>query len=282
MIAKIIATGPDRESARTTLAAALGAMVVQGVETNRLTLLRIIESSPFADGAYDTTFVDRNPDLIRSPQADEATTDLEAIAALIVFTDELRGSPAPLRSIPPGWRNVGPSFDHVRLTTGTATHALRYRYDAHGTGTVMVDGREHTTRIIELSAALLHLEIDGVRTAVSYSRSGDQVYLTTRCSDVSFRRQPRFSPPSAEMSRPGAIAPVPGLVVEVLVREGDRVEEGEIVVRLEAMKMLHEISSPFGGLVVEVLAIPGTTVDAHALLVVVEPDRAASGQPPSN
>jgi propionyl-CoA carboxylase alpha chain len=146
----------------------------------------------------------------------------------------------------------------------------------------MVDGREHMTRIIELSAALLHLEIDGVRTAVSYSRSGDQVYLTTRCSDVSFRRQPRFSPPSAETSRPGAIAPVPGLVVEVLVREGDRVEEGEIVVRLEAMKMLHEISSPFSGLVVEVLAIPGTTVDAHALLVVVEPDRAASGQPPSN
>ncbi|MEZ4240410.1 MAG: biotin/lipoyl-containing protein [Myxococcota bacterium] len=74
----------------------------------------------------------------------------------------------------------------------------------------------------------------------------------------------------------GAIrSPMPGAVARVLVAAGDRVEAGQILVVVEAMKMENEFKAPMAGLVVEVAVTAGTAVDANALLVVVEAEEGA-------
>ena len=66
------------------------------------------------------------------------------------------------------------------------------------------------------------------------------------------------------------IAPMPGKVVKLLVERGARVEAGQGVVVVEAMKMENEIKCPGAGTVVDVRAQPGQAVDRGTLLLVVE------------
>ncbi|MEQ1501147.1 MAG: biotin/lipoyl-containing protein [Myxococcota bacterium] len=64
--------------------------------------------------------------------------------------------------------------------------------------------------------------------------------------------------------------PMPGAVARVLVKVGDAVHAGQVLVVVEAMKMENEFRSPIDGAVIEVAVTAGTAVDANALLVVVE------------
>lgn len=66
------------------------------------------------------------------------------------------------------------------------------------------------------------------------------------------------------------LAPMPGKVVKVLVKPGDEVAARQGVVVVEAMKMENELKSPKAGTVSEVRAIEGTSVEAGAVLIVVE------------
>jgi pyruvate carboxylase subunit B len=65
-------------------------------------------------------------------------------------------------------------------------------------------------------------------------------------------------------------APIPGLVVRVLVAVGDVIEEGQPVVLLEAMKMENELRAMRGGVVKSVLVSSGQRVDQNAPLLVLE------------
>ncbi|HUK40931.1 MAG TPA: biotin/lipoyl-containing protein [Candidatus Acidoferrales bacterium] len=64
--------------------------------------------------------------------------------------------------------------------------------------------------------------------------------------------------------------PMPGKVIAVLVSEGDKVEAGQGLVIVEAMKMENEVHSPIAGEVKEIKVKPGDTVEGGAVLIIVE------------
>jgi biotin carboxyl carrier protein len=66
------------------------------------------------------------------------------------------------------------------------------------------------------------------------------------------------------------VAPMPGKVVRVLVKAGDQVTARQPVVVVEAMKMENELRASRGGTVAEILAREGMSVDAGALLLVIQ------------
>lgn len=65
-------------------------------------------------------------------------------------------------------------------------------------------------------------------------------------------------------------APMPGLIVKVLVSEGESVKKGDKVVILEAMKMENALSSPVSGIIKKVFATEGKTVEKDAILVEIQ------------
>jgi biotin carboxyl carrier protein len=65
-------------------------------------------------------------------------------------------------------------------------------------------------------------------------------------------------------------APMPGRVVRVLVKAGDRVEARQALVVVEAMKMENELRAPRAGTVAEVRVAEGASVDAGAVLAVIQ------------
>ena len=71
------------------------------------------------------------------------------------------------------------------------------------------------------------------------------------------------------------LAPMPGTVVSVDVEPGDRVEAGQPVLVLEAMKMQHTVAAPTAGTVTELPVSTGQQVAAGEVLAVVEEEQPA-------
>ena len=66
------------------------------------------------------------------------------------------------------------------------------------------------------------------------------------------------------------MAPMPGKVVRILVRERAEVEAGQGIVIVEAMKMQNEIKSPKKGILQKLLTAEGSNVNAGDVLAIVE------------
>ncbi|MFN2567873.1 MAG: biotin/lipoyl-containing protein [Gemmatimonadaceae bacterium] len=78
----------------------------------------------------------------------------------------------------------------------------------------------------------------------------------------------------ARLAGPSTLAaPMPGLVVRVLVQPGDSVQPGQGVVVIEAMKMENELRAISAGVVRRVAVTPGSAVEKGALLVEFDPTR---------
>jgi biotin carboxyl carrier protein len=65
------------------------------------------------------------------------------------------------------------------------------------------------------------------------------------------------------------VAPMPGRVIRVLVEANQKVEAGQALIVVEAMKMQNEMKSPQAGTVVEVKTAPGAAVTAGEVLMVI-------------
>ena len=64
-------------------------------------------------------------------------------------------------------------------------------------------------------------------------------------------------------------APMPGTIIKVLVNTGDKVEQGQPVVILEAMKMENKINANAAGTVTSIEVSPGQNVDTGQLLLTI-------------
>ena len=65
-------------------------------------------------------------------------------------------------------------------------------------------------------------------------------------------------------------APMPGLIVSVLVKEGQEVTKGDVLVILESMKMQNELKSPRAGRIARMRVKPGDSVEQRTTLLSVE------------
>ena len=139
-----------------------------------------------------------------------------------------------------------------------------------------LDGRAVPVDPVLLRRDVLSLLIDGV----SYEVRREQTDSGLRLSIGAVRYAVELRDPRSLHSRRAAagtlegkkkiVAPMPGKVVRVLVKEGAEVEAGQGVVVVEAMKMQNELKSPKQGTVQKVIAVEGANVNAGDVLLIVE------------
>lgn len=282
MLAKVIAWAPTRAEATRRLAAALRSGRIHGVTTNRELLVRLLDHPAFAAGDTDTAFLDRHglTDLSR-PLAEDRTRRLAALAAALADAAANRATATVVGGLPSGWRNIVSAPQRKAYQAGDETIEVTYRLGRDGLVAplpAVVDGDEHADAdrdadlaLVSAGPDLVVLEVDGVRHPFAVARYPDVVHVDSALGPVTLAPVPRFTDP-ADAAAPGSLlAPMPGSILRVAVAAGDRVEAGQVLLWLEAMKMQHEVRAPTAGVVAELDVEPGRQVEVGAVLAVVRP-----------
>jgi propionyl-CoA carboxylase alpha chain len=267
MIAKVIAHGPNRETAAALLASALRQATIHGSTTNRALLVRILEHPEFIRGETDTHFLQRNSvaDLGR-PLLDEPTERLAATATALADQFHQRSTASTLSTIPSGWRN-SPSQMQQRSYTGF--HG-RFDIEYSATSSFHVEG-VGAVRVTSGDADAVTLLAGDDEHRFTVSRYGQVRHVDSVTGPTQLEVVPRFPDIDAEVDAGSLHAPMPGVVLRVDVEIGATVEEGAVLVVMEAMKMEHSLRSPHSGTVTSLSCQPGDKVESGEILVVVEP-----------
>jgi 3-methylcrotonyl-CoA carboxylase alpha subunit len=255
MIAKMIAWGPDRASALKRLTRGLAELRVQGCVTNADFLGRVLRHPAFAAGGVDTGFLARErADLLdRKPEVDR-----RALAALALAELHARRRDAERQAARSGDPN-SPWF------TGDGR---RLNAETHSKLTFLL-GEEAYEASIHFGREGLNLELEGQRLPAAYEplaegdfaiQLGEERFSAGVLADGLERllflegEVLRFSLDDPQARAEGAVAgggslsaPMPAKVTAVLVALGDKVEAGQALVVLEAMKMEHTLRAPAAG-----------------------------------
>ena len=262
MIAKVIASGPDRSTATRRLVAALRDMPLIGVRTNRRFLIDLLQSDAFATASLDVGTLDEwaargDPILTEAGPPDKAW----ALAAVVIARGGARW-----------YRSAGPVQLALTLVHRGEARSFDLQRGEGGAWTVGAGDAPHEIRILSVDGTTVRYERDRVRrTAVCVAVRG-VLYLDVDDRVWDFAEASAYPDPTAGDDPGRIVAAVAGTVVRVDVSVGDRVADGDTVALVEAMKMETRAIATAAATVTAVHVVAGDQVEAGAVIVEVDPE----------
>jgi len=257
MLAKLIAYGENRAAAIARLDRALEDLTVDGIRTNAPLLLWIARDAAFQRGETTTRFLDEHLD--ESIFRREAPPEAALLCAAALLVD----GRAP-------WR-IGETSVPLRLKQNGATISLLA--DLRGnSGGWRISGDCSGELRAQRRGDLVRAQLDDAQAAGAVTYGGGEIYvhLDGRVWTFAFATAPSVD---AGVGAHGAaaaahvVAPMPGRIVKIIVRDGDEVDEHALLVVLEAMKMEHRIEAATAATVKSVLVKEGQIVAGGTPLV---------------
>ncbi|HEX5257472.1 MAG TPA: biotin/lipoyl-containing protein, partial [Sphingomicrobium sp.] len=277
MIAKLVTWAPTRDAAIDAQVDALDQFVIDGINDNVDFLSALMQHPRYRSGEITTGFIAEEyaDGFHGAPADDQLIADLAVIAGMVSVIGEERALEI---SDQLGERVYMPCERIVRIDGG-AEHKVRIKPYTGGTlaildGGELIDivGRWHPGQ------RLLTVLIDGRKRIVQVRRAGRDWELQTRGST---HRVQVLSPHVADLShfmidKPPPdlsrllLAPMPGLLTKLDVKVGDKVEPGQPVAVMEAMKMENILRAPKAATVKATPAKPGDSLAVDQVIVEFE------------
>ena len=263
MIAKVIAWDTTRSAAMSRLAGALETAEVAGVRTNLAFLISTLRHDAFVEGKIDTGFIERHKaELPCAP----VPAPVEAVLFAALFQLLSRDSGTSPWAKLDGWRlGSGRQVDLIRLSDRPVT--VSYLKDGWRLALDDWSGEVVATLVDGLVCA----NFNGKRDTARVLKLGDDLVVLQR--GRSWTLTPHDPLEAAEHSHGTATdirAPMPGKIIQMQAKAGDRVRRGQALAVMEAMKMEHTLTAP-GDLVVKAAPyMPGDQVGEGAVIVSFE------------
>ena len=260
---------PTRTEASLRLARVLETTRIQGLITNRDFLVSVLREQAFLDGDTTTDYIERiNPP--RSRVVDRGQIIEGAIAAAMAAQYDRRLASNTLKRIRSGWRNSIMPPEHVEYTCGEEEVTIDYQSQRDGSFNVMADDLTLKVELVERDGNTIDLTVDGRRVAYTVTSNEDRWLTHGPSGQLEYTELPRFPDLTRAGLKGGLTAPMPGNVVDTYVKEGDEVEEGQLLLILEGMKMEHRITAPDAGTIGELRVGKGDQVQNGQLMVVLQ------------
>ncbi|HKP56962.1 MAG TPA: biotin carboxylase N-terminal domain-containing protein [Polyangiales bacterium] len=258
LLAKLIAHGPDRESARKKLCQALDMLRVLGVQTNQAFLRDLLEQPAFVSGAADTRFLDTQ----YSPRTDPPSFETLAAAALLCVTR----SSAHAAELA-GYTNcVGLRIPCV-LEHVDQSNALSLSRGEQPGEFLVQRGSDSVRARLEAEGVI---SLNGTRRRYDHAWDGDALHLHAAEGPLSLRDVTYAPAARSDAAGSGrALSPMDGSVVDVPVQLGQAVTRGQTLAVIEAMKLELRVPADVDGVVRAVHVQRGAQVKSRQLLIEV-------------
>jgi len=277
MIAKLITWAPTRIEAIDAQVDALDQFVIDGISDNVDFLSALMQHPRFRSGDITTGFIaEEYPEGFEgAPAEDQLIEDLTAIAGMVsVITDERAIEISDQLGPPPHF-----PCERVVCMSGGVRHKVRIKPYKGGTLAVVDDGDlvDIVGRWVP-GQRLLSVLVDGRRRIVQVRRVGRDWELQTRGRThrvqvlnphVAELAKHMIEKPAPDLSRL-LLAPMPGLLTKLDVAVGDRVEPGQPVAVMEAMKMENILRAPKAATVKATPAKAGDSLAVDQVIVEFE------------
>jgi 3-methylcrotonyl-CoA carboxylase alpha subunit len=262
MLAKLIVYAPDRPSAVRRLRRALTDYEILGPSSNLPLLRRIATNHAFEAGETTIRFLEAYN--LTEPQPEKPVPSEAMILASTAELHRIPSSSDPFAAGP--WRLLGATtLDYNELSVeAERTGPGRFRITA--------EGDESIVEVLYYGDGRIRALIDEEPLEAGILLGPNEVLISLRGETHTLRKP---QPPAVDDTGPGAdaaaslTAPMPGTVVKVLVEEGQEVEEGQLLLVLEAMKMEQSVSAPHAGVVHSLPFDEGSLVPGGAVLAEV-------------
>ncbi len=139
--------------------------------------------------------------------------------------------------------------------------------------TIKVNGQTFEIAVKSFTSRAAQLEVNGKLYSVDVEQVAGASSVAAPVRSAAPARTAAAAPPAAAPTGPAAAgsvtAPIPGLILEIMVNVGDAIQPGQPVLKMEAMKMQNVINATVGGTVSKVLVRNGDTVNQGQELVLI-------------
>ncbi|TWC39047.1 geranyl-CoA carboxylase alpha subunit [Pseudomonas sp. SJZ079] len=271
MLAKIIAYGATRDEARRKLVRAVEDCVLLGVKANQRFLANLLKHPEFAAGNATTAFIAEHfaADPSLSPQP-PSPAELACAAALLY---QASAQSSAHQTGLAGWRNAGNAPWRFLLKHDEQQFAVELTVLESGQQprlSASVGEHQLHLRLLGADGYWAALELDGVRRRLAYQQSASTLWLYGHNGNLELIDVTHAPASAAVGTGSGTVkAPMDGAIVEVLVEDGSRVNKGQLLLVLEAMKMEHPVKASIDGIIRRVLVSKGDQVRNRQLLLEV-------------
>lgn len=263
MIAKIICKGVDRDDALKKLYQSLGQTRIHGTTTNTGFLQNLISHDDIKSMAIDTVWIDRHLDALNTP------SDLEhlAIAALThAAADGAFGGND-------GWRIWGAGQIMPKFEFEQDSHQFTLTLNKNTITAENANGEKVSFDQVKRDAktpSQLTIIKDGKKQIVTWHDAAGQISFDV---DGKAGRINRIDGRTGQNLADGGntiTAPMTGVIRTLEVAAGDAVKQGDVLVRMEAMKMEHALTAPCDGVINQINCAIGETVSDGLMLIDIE------------
>jgi propionyl-CoA carboxylase alpha chain len=288
MIAKLIVHGKDRNDAIAKMREALNGFVIRGISSNIPFQAALLAHPRFVSGDFNTGFIAEQ--YSKGFRAEDVPhDDHDFLAALAAFVRrKSRQRAANLSGQLPGYDvKIGQDYAVVELGQGGQNRYVSVHVDEFtgkpGVAQITVNGKAYA---IESNSRLNDIRIEGICNgkhftaqiergtvknplALQVQHNGTRIealVMSPRMAAL-HKLMPYKAPP--DLSR-YVLSPMPGLLVEVSVQVGQKVQAGERVAVIEAMKMENVLFATQDGVVKNVVAAKGESLTVDQLIVEFE------------
>ena len=278
MVAKVIGYGPTREAARLRLIGALKETVLFGTPSNKDFLIQCLEKQSFIDGAATTAFIGEEfsaDDLDAAPvsfldSAVAATLELclenkAHFQRSLLVSCELKNWTIASAMV------SRKQYQFVDITHDLSISPINSSADTYHVADTAAE-QSAVIQVISMQDNKAVVLFDGVKLVAQFmQRQRGQIYCSIQGRGAFFKDLIILDGVVDDAEGGGrVIAPMHGLLLEVMVSAGDDVVKGQTLAVLEAMKMHYEILAEVDGTVEEVSAVAGSQVAVDDVLIEIK------------
>lgn len=273
MIAKIIIWDQSRRGAHRKMIYVLRHLKCMGLTTNQDFLRHLFEQEDINNGKYDTHYIDHHFDPTQIEKSAKDHIHASLIATTLYKWHQRNQSRNILMNIPSGWRSNKYASQFDEYVIQDKEYYIAYDKEEGNHFSMSIEDITYQVQLVKVDGYHISHRINGVQHQHTIVSDENQCYIHAAASgNIKIEHKERFPIAKTQESSGGYIAPMPSLVVNILVQKDQAIKKGDALIIISSMKMENTIHAIDDGIVEDIYVEEGQSIEAGYTLFEINND----------